>query len=77
MSAQATIQQQIDSNAVVLYMKGCPDFPQCGFSATVAHILSEMCVPYFSVDVLEDPEIRDGIKQFSHCLLYTSPSPRD
>lgn len=65
MSAQATIQQQIDSNAIVLYMKGDPDFPQCGFSATVAHILSELGVAYFSVDVLEDPEIRDGIKQFS------------
>ena len=65
MSAQETIQQHIEQNAVVLYMKGSQDFPQCGFSATIVHILSEMDVPYFSVDVLEDPEIRDGIKRFS------------
>jgi monothiol glutaredoxin len=66
MTAQETIQQQITDHAIVLYMKGCPDFPQCGFSATVAHLLNQHDVAFFSVDVLDDPEVRDGIKVFSN-----------
>lgn len=66
MTAEATIQQHINDNAIVLYMKGTPDFPQCGFSATVAHILEQCDVPFYSVNVLDEPEIREGIKLFSN-----------
>lgn len=60
-----TIQQTILSNDVVLYMKGTKDLPQCGFSATVAHVLNKLNVDFFDVDVLRDAEIRQGIKEFS------------
>ncbi|MBU6338478.1 MAG: Grx4 family monothiol glutaredoxin [Rickettsiales bacterium] len=59
------IQETIDNNAVVLYMKGTKDMPQCGFSAAVSHILSQLGVNFFDVNVLRDPEIRQGIKEFS------------
>ena len=52
-------------NDVILYMKGTPVFPQCGFSATVVAVLNAMGVEYHSVNVLQDPEIRDGIKEYS------------
>ncbi|WP_376089873.1 Grx4 family monothiol glutaredoxin [Roseomonas sp. CCTCC AB2023176] len=61
----ARIQQTIEANPVVLFMKGTPVFPQCGFSARVVQILSHMGVPFTGVNVLEDMEIRDGIKSFS------------
>ncbi|MFL5288972.1 MAG: Grx4 family monothiol glutaredoxin [Rhodopila sp.] len=61
----ARIQSEIDSNSVMLYMKGTPMFPQCGFSARVVQILTHMGVPFQSADVLEDMELREGIKQFS------------
>ncbi len=66
MTAQTTIQQQISEHLIVLYMKGTPDFPQCGFSATVVHLLEQYDVPFFSVNVLEEPEIREGVKVFSN-----------
>src|SRR5579871_5867640 len=59
------IQAVIDASPVVLFMKGTPLFPQCGFSARVVQILKHAGVPFSSVNVLEDPEIRDGIKAFS------------
>src|ERR1700758_5037268 len=59
------IQNDITQNPVFLYMKGNPMFPQCGFSARVVQILTHMGVPFQSANVLEDPELRDGIKQFS------------
>lgn len=59
------IQKTIDSNNVVLYMKGSKDFPQCGFSAAVSHVLKTLNVDFLDVDVLRDPEIRQGIKEFS------------
>ncbi len=62
----AEIQKHIDSAPVMLFMKGTPLFPQCGFSARVVQILKHAGVPFSSVNVLEDPEIRDGIKQFSN-----------
>lgn len=62
----STIQAQIDSAPVMLFMKGTPLFPQCGFSARVVQILKHAGVAFSSVNVLEDPEIRDGIKQFSN-----------
>ena len=61
----ARIQQEVADNPVVLYMKGTPMFPQCGFSARVVQILSHMGVPFRSANVLEEQELREGIKEFS------------
>jgi monothiol glutaredoxin len=60
------IQNEITENPVMLYMKGTAMFPQCGFSARVVQILSHLGVPFKTANVLEDAELRDGIKQFSH-----------
>ena len=60
------IQQDLATNDIVLYMKGTAMFPQCGFSAAVAQILSDLGVPFKSVDILVDPSIRQGIKEFSN-----------
>jgi monothiol glutaredoxin len=60
------IQAKIDAAPVLLFMKGTPMFPQCGFSARVVQILKHAGVPFNTVNVLEDPEIRDGIKSFSN-----------
>jgi monothiol glutaredoxin len=60
------IQSDIDANPVMLYMKGTAMFPQCGFSARVVQILTHMGVPFATANVLEDPELREGIKQFSN-----------
>jgi monothiol glutaredoxin len=65
MTAHDQIAKDISENPVVLYMKGTPVFPQCGFSAAVVQILSNVGVKYKAVDVLKDPEIRQGIKEFS------------
>ena len=54
------------SNDVVLYMKGNPTFPQCGFSSTVVQILNHLGVKFQSYDVLQDETLRNGIKQFSN-----------
>ena len=59
------IRQDIGANDVVLYMKGSPVFPQCGFSAAVVQVLSHMGVKFKGVDVLQDPGLRQGIKDFS------------
>ena len=59
------IEADVRDNSVMLYMKGTPVFPQCGFSATVASIMNAIGVEYHSVDVLQDPEVREGIKQYS------------
>jgi monothiol glutaredoxin len=60
------ISQDIAENEVVLYMKGTPMFPQCGFSAAVVQVLSDLGVKFRGVDILVDPSLRDGIKQFSN-----------
>jgi monothiol glutaredoxin len=60
------IQSEITENPVVLYMKGTPVFPQCGFSARVVQILSHVGVPFKGVNVLEDGELREGIKSFTN-----------
>ena len=66
MSAHDTIHQQVTSHPVVLYMKGNPSFPQCGFSANAVRILSACGVDQpFTVNVLEEPEIRQGIKEYA------------
>jgi len=59
------IRQEVTDNPVVLFMKGSPVFPQCGFSAAVVGVLSHLGVKFTSVDVLQDMEIRQGIKEFS------------
>ena len=60
------IQPDITGNPVMLYMKGTAMFPQCGFSARVVQILTHMGVPFQTANVLEDAELREGIKQFSN-----------
>ena len=60
------IQATITENPVVLFMKGTPVFPQCGFSARVVQILTHMGAPFAGVNVLEDMEIREGIKSFTN-----------
>lgn len=65
MSVSERIQGYVDDNDVVLFMKGTPVFPQCGFSSVVAQVLQHVGVKYQSYNVLEDPEVREGIKAFS------------
>jgi len=65
-SVAERIKSDIESNDVVLYMKGTPVFPQCGFSSTVVQVLTHLGVKFKGVDVLTDPSIREGIKQFSN-----------
>jgi monothiol glutaredoxin len=60
------IESDIKANPVVLYMKGTPVFPQCGFSARVVQILSHIGAPFKGVNVLEDAEIREGIKEYAN-----------
>jgi len=60
------IAQEITENPVVLFMKGTPDFPQCGFSGQVVQILEYVGAPFKGINVLEDPELRQGIKEFSN-----------
>ena len=63
--ARQQIQELIDANDVVLFMKGNKEMPQCGFSSRVAGVLNYMNVPYRDVNVLDDAGIRQGIKDFS------------
>ena len=62
---QSRIEKEINSNDVVLFMKGTPVFPQCGFSSMVSQVLSHIGVEFKGVDVLAEPTLRDGIKSFS------------
>jgi len=64
-TASDRIRKTIDENKIVIYMKGTPTFPMCGFSAATIEIFNELGVPYETVDVLTDPEVREGIKRFS------------
>lgn len=67
MNIQDVIREQISTHPVVLYMKGTPQFPQCGFSANAVNLLRACGVKdFFSVNVLADPAIRQGIKEFSN-----------
>ena len=65
-TAQDAIKSTIENNDVVLFMKGTPVFPQCGFSSVVARVLDHLQVDFESVNVLEDDAIRQGIKDFSN-----------
>ncbi|HEX6071533.1 MAG TPA: Grx4 family monothiol glutaredoxin [Sphingomicrobium sp.] len=62
---QSRIGEIVSKNDVVLFMKGTALFPQCGFSSRAVAILDRLGVPYATVDVLQDPEIRAGIKEYS------------
>ena len=59
------IKQDVGENDVVLYMKGTPVFPQCGFSAAVVQVLSQLGVKFKGIDILTDPALRQGVKDFS------------
>lgn len=64
---QEIIKQQVTGHPVVLYMKGSPQFPQCGFSARAVQVLKACGVnQFYSVDVLQNPDIRDGIKDYAN-----------
>ena len=60
------IKEQLDGNPVMLYMKGTPDFPQCGFSGQTVAALKAIGKPFSFVNIFEDPEIRDGLKAYSN-----------
>ena len=66
MDVKDRIETDIKANDVVLYMKGTPVFPQCGFSAAVVQVLTHMGVKFKGINVLEDPEIRNGIKDYAN-----------
>ena len=60
------IDNEVKSNDIVLFMKGTPDFPMCGFSGQVVQILSYLGVPFKGINVLDNPDLRDGIKAYSN-----------
>ena len=64
-SVAERIRQDLSGKSVVLYMKGSPVFPQCGFSAAVVQILTDLGVQFSGIDVLTDPSLREGVKLFS------------
>jgi len=64
------IQQQLASSRVVLYMKGTPDFPQCGFSAAVSRALEACGAEFATVNIFEDPELREALKRYSNWPTY-------
>jgi monothiol glutaredoxin len=59
------IRDEIGKNDVLLFMKGTPVFPQCGFSAAVVQVLSHLGIPFKGIDILADPELREGVKVYS------------
>jgi len=63
---QREIAQQVQENKILIYMKGTPDMPMCGFSYATVQVFRSLGVPFTTVNVLEDPEIRQGIKAFSN-----------
>ena len=65
-SVNDEIKAEVTANDVVLFMKGTPDFPQCGFSGQIVQILNHVGVPYKGINVLADAEIREGIKAYSN-----------
>jgi monothiol glutaredoxin len=64
--ARAKIEKLISENPVVVFMKGTPQFPQCGFSGRVVQILDHVGAPFIGVNVLEDADIRQGVKEFAN-----------
>jgi monothiol glutaredoxin len=70
MSVTDRIKDQLESSPVVLYMKGTPDFPQCGFSGQTAQVLKTCNAKYTHINIFEDPEIRDALKEYSNWPTY-------
>ena len=66
MDVMQVIEQQIKSNPVILYMKGTPQFPQCGFSAQAVEVMTRIGKPFAFVNILEAPEIRTGLKEYAN-----------
>ncbi len=66
MDINERIEEQLEANQVMLYMKGSPDFPQCGFSGQTVAALKAIGKPFAYVNIFEDPEIREGLKQYSN-----------
>ena len=66
MDVNTRIEEQLTSHDVLLYMKGTPDFPQCGFSGQAVAALNAIGKPYSYVNIFEDPEIREGLKTYSN-----------
>lgn len=64
--AVSRIRKDVESNDILIYMKGTPDFPQCGFSAATIEVFNALGVPYVTRNVLEDPALRQGVKAFSN-----------
>ncbi|MCS6926382.1 MAG: Grx4 family monothiol glutaredoxin [Candidatus Binatia bacterium] len=62
----AQIDEQVKKHPILIYMKGTPSFPMCGFSAATIQVFDSLGVPYETVDVLENPAIREGIKRYSN-----------
>jgi len=70
MSIEDRIKEQLSSHRVILYMKGTPDFPQCGFSSQVAGALKQIGEEFAFVNILEDQELRDGLKAYANWPTY-------
>jgi monothiol glutaredoxin len=70
MSVDDRIRQQLATAPVVLFMKGTPDFPQCGFSAQTAGALRQLGARFHHVNIFDDPELREGLKRFSNWPTY-------
>ena len=70
MEVNERIKEQLGSHPVLLYMKGTPDFPQCGFSAQTVGALKACGVPFAYVNIFEDPELREALKQHSNWPTY-------
>lgn len=70
MDINERIESQLKDNEVLLYMKGTPDFPQCGFSGQTVAALKAIGKPFAYVNILEDPEIREGLKAYSNWPTY-------
>jgi monothiol glutaredoxin len=64
------IKQQLESHPVLLFMKGTPDFPQCGFSAATVRALQSVGAAFDHVNIFEDPELREGLKRYSNWPTY-------
>ena len=71
-----TIKSQVTENDVVLYMKGTKEMPQCGFSSAVSKLLTDLQLPYLAVNVLDSPDLREGIKEFTDWPTILSSTSR-
>ncbi len=70
MSVTERIKEQLDNNPVILYMKGTPDFPQCGFSSQTVQVLNACGAKYKAINIFEDPELREALKSYSNWPTY-------